>query len=258
MRLGRMIESRRLWAAAIGWMLLCPHSAMAMTIKQMRVLAGTGLLDLRVGTALHDCGLPSAILDSKAVSPGAHEIHWQDVKMQLSPGDWKMIYRRWQDVALHGSGWINQESGSVACLGNLSELIVHAKDNVGYLSVKKKADNQFGYRTTYRIPRDPYTAHQVIGITGRWEKGMPIAKIRKQYGKPDEILDKGDGIKYYRYWIVVKNKEWMPIYLYAVDFEVTDTKKTCTTYAIQSNGAGFVQDKLDAMERQWEREYVLD
>ncbi len=257
MRLGMTIKSRRVRAAMIWWILLCPHAALAMTVKQMQALAGTRLLGLRVSTVFRDCGLPADILDSKAVPQNRRKIRWQDVEMSLSPKQWEMIYTRRQDAAAHGSGWINPHSGSVTCLADLPALIVQAKGSVGFLSVKKRADNQ-GYRTTYRVPRNLYLAHQIIGVTGRWKQGMPVSRILQRYGKPDEILDRAGGIKLYRYWIVVKQKDEMPISVHAVDFEVKNAARMCTQYTVQTSGAQFVQEKHDALMDEWERLYVLD
>ncbi|MHB8623982.1 MAG: hypothetical protein ACYDBA_11570 [Sulfuricaulis sp.] len=238
-------------------MLLNPHVASALTVKQLQALTGTSLLGLRVDSLLRDCGLPSTILDSTAVSQGSHKIRWQHVDMQLSPKDWELVYRPHQELTVRTSGWINPHPGGHACRADLSELIVHAKGNVGILSVKKRTDN-LGYRTTYRVPHNLYVAHQVIGITGHWKQGVPVSRIRKTYGNPDEVIDKGGGVKRYRYWVVVKNNKEMPISVQAVDFVVTETDKMCAKFSVQTDGFDFVQEKYDALRREWERDYVLD
>ncbi|MHB8743398.1 MAG: hypothetical protein ACYC9L_09760 [Sulfuricaulis sp.] len=253
-----MIKSR--WvpvAAMVWWMLLYPHVASALTIKQLQSLTGTSLLGLRVGALLHDCGLPSAILDPTADSHSSHKIHWQHVNMKLSPKDWELVYRPHRDITVRTSGWTNPHPGGQLCRADLSELVVHAKGNVGILSVKKRTDN-LGYRTSYRVPNNLYSAHQVIGITGHWKQGVPVSSIRKMYGNPDEIIDKDGGVKRYRYWVVVRNNKEMPISVQAVDFFVTDADKMCAKYSVQTDGFDFVQEKYDALRRKWERDYVLD
>ncbi|MBI5460845.1 MAG: hypothetical protein HY941_01505 [Gammaproteobacteria bacterium] len=235
---------------------LVPHDAHAMSFDQMKMLAGTALLDARVDAVLRDCGLPSVIADMAEVSRQRQTMRWKDVEMKLSSMQWDMVYSRQREAASHGTGWINPGLGSRACLSGLSGLVVHTKGEAGILSVKKRADNQ-GYVTSYLVPDNLYAAHQVIGLTGRWKQGMPASRLQEQYGKPDEILDEGDGIKNYRYWVVAKQKE-MPISVHAVDFEVMQAENMCAEYTIYTSGFEFVQEKLDALQRQWERDYVLD
>lgn len=228
----------------------------AMSLNQMKMLAGTALLDLRIDAVFRRCGLPSAIADTADVSQQRQAIRWKDVQMKLSSMKWEVIYSRQRDIAIHENGWINPGSGSVTCLSGLSGLVLHAKGDVGILSVTKRADNQ-GYLTSYRVPTSLYAAHQVIGLTGSWKQGMPISRIQERYGKPDEVLERAGGIKHYRYWVVAKQKQ-MPVSVHAVDFEVKDSEKVCTKYTVQTSGFEFVQEKFDALQRQWERDYVLD
>lgn len=239
----------------LGVFLISQH-AQAMRFDQMKALAGTALLDLRVDAVLSDCGLPSVIADAAEGSPQRQTLRWGEVEMKLSPMKWELVYSRRRGAAHPGNGWINPASASAACLSDLSGLALHARGDAGFLTVRKRADNQ-GYLTSYQVPEDLYVAHQVIGITGRWKQAMPVSRMQEQYGKPDEILDGEGGMKHYRYWVVVKQKE-MPASVYAVDFEVKGTQKACTTYTVQTNGFEFVQEKLDALQRQWERDYVLD
>jgi hypothetical protein len=39
---------------------------------------------------------------------------------------------------------------------------------------------------------------------------------------------------------------------------VQATQPVCTRYTVHTRGVEFVQDKLDALLRQWEKDYVLD
>ena len=235
---------------------LISHDAHAMSYDQMKMLAGAALLDLRVDAVLRDCGLPSAIADTTTdVSPPRQTIRWADIEMKLSPMKWEITYSRQRDAVPHGKGWINPDSGSVTCVSGLSELVLHAEGNAGFLSVKKREDNT-GYLTSYHVPDNLFTAHQVIGLTGSWKQGMPVSTILEQYGKPDEILER-EGGRRYRYWVVAKQKQ-MPISVHAVDFEVKGVEKICTKYTVHTSGCEFVQEKFDALQRQWERDYVLD
>jgi len=230
--------------------------AQAMSLSQMKTLAGIPLLDLRIDAVLNRCGLPSAIVDTAEVSQPRQAIRWKQVPMKLSSMQWEIIYSRRREAGNHENGWINPHPPSRACLAGLSGLVLHAKGNVGFLSVTKRPDNQ-GYRTSYDIPKDIYVAHQVIKLTGRWKQGVSIASLQERYGKPDEVLDSEGGTKHYRYWVVAKQNQ-MPVSLHAVDFEVQDAEKVCTQYTVQTSGVEFVQEKLDALLRQWERDYVLD
>lgn len=228
----------------------------AMSVEQMRMLAGAAVLDVRVDAALKDCGLPSFIADTGDVSRQRQTLRWGKTEMKLSSTQWEIVYSRHRGAANHGNGWLNPGPGAVTCLAGLSGLVLHAKGDAGFLSVKKRPDSK-GYLTTYHVPDDLYAAHQVIGLTGSWKQGMPVSTMEERYGTPDEIPDGDGGVRHYRYWVVVKQKE-MPVSVYAVDFEVPGAQRVCTDYSIHANGFGFVQEKLDALQRQWERDYVLD
>jgi hypothetical protein len=228
----------------------------AMSLDQMQALAGTALLDLRIDAVIQRCGLPSAIADSADTLQQRQAIRWNDVPMTLSSKKWEVIYSRQPDVAVHNIGWIHPGAGDVTCLTDLSELILDAKGDAGILAVKKRADNK-GYRTTYHVPDSLYAAHQVIGFTGIWSEGVPIARIRERYGKPDEVVTSSGGIKHYRYWVVAR-KDAMPVSVHAVDFETRNAEKVCTKFIVRTSGIEFVQEKFDALLREWERDYVLD
>jgi|GEM_PF-3455896 len=252
------ISPRRAAAAVLflGGIILNTGAVQAMSLEQMQRLAGTALLEWRADKVFQRCGLPAAITDTAELSQPRQTVRWKAVEMRLSPLEWKLIYTAQRDSAVHENGWINPHPASRACLAGLSELVLHAKGEAGILTVTKRADHQ-GYRTSYDIPKDLYVAHQVIGLTGRWQQAVPISRIQAQYGKPDEVLAQAGGIKQYRYWVVVTQKQ-MPVSLHAVDFEVKATQPVCTRYTVQTSGFEFVQEKLDALLRQWEKDYVLD
>lgn len=228
----------------------------AMSMEQMTALAGNSLLELRVDAVFRKCGLPSEILDPAGMPRAKQKVRWGTVEMTLSPLEWDLIYSRQRTIAVRNSGWINPHPAGRACLADLSQLILHTKGDVGFLSVKKRTDNK-GYLTSYLVPNSLYAAHQVIGLIGSWKQGMPISRIQERYGNPDELLDREDGIQLYRYWVVAKQKE-MPVSVHAVDFEVKDAEKICIKYTVQTSGFDFVREKFEALLRQWERDYVLD
>jgi hypothetical protein len=228
----------------------------AMSLDQMKMLAGTSLLDLRIDAVFQRCGLPSAIADTAHIPQQGQAIHWKDVQMKLSSKKWEVVYSRRSDVVIHNNGWINPGSGDLTCLTDLSELFLNARGDAGILAVQKRTDNK-GYLTTYHVPDNLYAAHQVIELTGSWSEAVPISRIQGRYGKPDEVLASAGGIKHYRYWVVAKQNA-MPISVHAVDFEVRDTEKVCTKYIVRTSGVEFVQEKFDVLLRQWERDYVLD
>ena len=252
------MSSRHVLASVMSlWgVILYSSDTHAMSLDQMKMFAGTALLELRVDAVLSKCGLPSEILDPADIGHVKQKIRWGAVEMTLSPLEWDLIYTRRRDNAVRKSGWINPHSAGRACLAELSQLILHTKGAVGFLSVKKRTDNK-GYLTSYIVPNSLYAAHQVIGLIGSWKQGMPITRIQDQYGNPDEVLDRAGGIKLYRYWVVAKDKE-IPVSVHAIDFEVKDAEKICTKYTVQTSGFEFVQEKFDALLRQWERDYILD
>ena len=238
---------------AVSGPLSVPAAAQAMSLTRMQTLPGTGLLGMRVDALLHRCGLPAAIVDD--LGPG-RPVRWDGVPMRLSDGDWDLTYAARNHAPRKKVAWINSAPNTHVCLFSLGALDLHAQGHSGVLSVKKRAD-QHGYVTTYRVPEDPYAAHKVVGITGRWRTAMTLSGLRKRYGDPDEVLDDGS-VRVFRYWVIKKNNRQMPISLNAVDFEIGADGKTSKSYSVHTSKVRFVQDKLDALMWQWEKNYVLD
>jgi len=244
-------------AFAAGMLLfLVPIARAAMDLEQMKALAGASLLDLRVDAVFTRCGLPSAIVDTADASHVRQTLYWTDVAMKLSPLNWDIHYSRQPYTARTAAGWRNPARGNAACLSGLGALDLDAKGESGILSVTKREDNQ-GYTTTYTIPDDLYRAHQIVGIVATLRRGRSVAEIEKAFGTPGEIIKRGGHVNIHRYWIVHREGQ-MPLALYAVDFEVDDTTKTYGRYSAYSSGVGFVQEKLDALVREWEKAYVID
>jgi hypothetical protein len=236
-------------------LLLCP-AVQAMDITQLRALTGTGLLGWRVDAVFRRCGLPAAVVDAAEGAQPKRAARWGQVAMRLSAGDWDLRYGRRRPRDPGPGGWTNPAPGSGKCLSALPTLVLRAQGNSGVLAVKKRADNQ-GYVTTYRVPDDIFAAHLVVGVTGRWKSGVPVSELHARYGGPDEVL-KDAGVQLHRYWVVEKNNKQMPISLHAVDFEIADDGKTSTRYIVRTSDVEFVRHKLDALLRQWEKDYVLD
>jgi hypothetical protein len=241
---------------ALWGIFLIPRDGQAMSPEQVKSLAGAALLDLRVDALLRRCGLPSAIVDTADASQPRQTIRWEEAEMKLSPMEWAIHYSQRRAATDSRIGWRNTHPGSGACLPELSGLVLHAKGAVGFLTVKKRADDK-GYITSYTVPENLYTAHQVVGLTGNWKQGMPISSIPKTYGTPDEVLTREGGIKIYRYWVVDRQQQ-RPVSVHAVDFETSGTETICTKYTVHTSGIGFVQERFDALLREWERDYVLD
>ena len=109
----------------------------------------------------------------------------------------------------------------------------------------------------WRVPDELYAAHKVVGLSGRWKIRMPLSRLRERYGNPDEVVQHA-GVAFHRYWVIAKNNKQMPISLHAVDFEIGTDGQTCARYTVHTSEVGFVQQKLDALMRQWEKDYVLD
>jgi len=227
-----------------------------MNLVQLKQLPGTMLLDLRVDALFRQCGLPEVIVDNAPASQPRQAIRWGGVEMKLSSKQWEMEYSRQREPVPDNKGWSNPEPGSITCLNGLSGLRLHIKGEAGFLTVKKRTDNK-GYITSYTIPEDLYAAHQVVRLAGNLKQGMSMSNIQKMYGVPDEVLNKESGIQIFRYWVVDTQKQ-VPVSVHAVDFEIRDAEKICKHYTVHTSSVGFVQEKFDALLREWEKHQVLD
>ena len=235
---------------------LAPPEAQAMTLEEMKRLPGANLLDLRVDALFQQCGLPSGIADSAGTAQSRQTISWEDATMQLSAQPWEIQYARLRDTSTDKISWHNPKTASDACMAGLASLLLNAKGEVGILSVKKRADNN-GYLTSYTIPKNLYTAHQVTGYTAVWNQGQSVGGLQKTYGAPDEKLPQAGGKTIHRYWVVDQDNR-MPIAVFAVDFVIKDAERRCVQFSVYSRGSNFVQEKFDALLREWEKIYVLD
>ncbi len=239
------------WLGALN---LLSMPVLAIGPEQVAALPGATLLDMRVDAVFQTCGLPATIEDSADSKTKRQELRWGTTPMQLSAQAWTLRYSR-VPVTKASAAWRHSQSGSVDCLAGLSALVVTTKGEAGFLTVKKRPDNN-GYITTYTVPEDLFNAHQVVGMTGHWQQARTATEIRASYGEPDEVLETADGSRY-RYWSV-KRENKMPLSALAVDFDITGPAHACRTFAVHTTGVEFVQKKLDALIQQWERVYVLD
>ncbi len=138
------IRSRSAVAIVLSLLVLLLNfrDVQAMSPGQLQLLAGTTLLDLRTDKLFQDCGLPAGIADRAEVSQPRQTLHRDGVEMKLSAMDWEMIYSPRREPGHHENGWLNPGAGSVACLSGLARLVLHAKGDVGILTVKKRVDNK--------------------------------------------------------------------------------------------------------------------
>lgn len=236
-------------------MFYLPANANAsMTLKQMKLLKGAAKLDLTVDQLLRNCGLPAMIADHMSAERPRQSLHWHSVNMHLSALDWDVIYGVDQPKQTNTAAWNNDSKSDSHCTSELSQLLFYTKGHMGILTVTKKTQG-FGYITTYREPESLYKAHKVISVKATMKKSFSASILVSRYGQPDEVA-KQSGNKFdFRYWVVTLSNN-RPESIYAVDFEFKDG--ICNSYVISTSAVDFVQQQLDVLLRNWERDYVLD
>jgi len=223
-----------------------------MTLEQMKSLNGAAQLEITVDNLLHRCGLPAAIVDHGPADGAKQRLNWRGADMSLSALDWDIAYGTRQRQP--GKGWVNGGQLDHRCTSGLAQLLLHAKGHVGVLSVAKKAQG-FGYATTYKEPKNLYQAHKVIGVTAKLTSSLSVSALVGRYGQPDEVVKQPGNRDKFRYWVLTL-RDRRPESLHAVDFEIDNA--TTASYAISTSGMDFIQQRLDTLLRQWERDYVLD
>lgn len=229
----------------------------AMTLGQMKSLKGAAQLEITVDKLFRGCGLPAAIVDhgpADGVDGAKQRINWHGVDMRLTAMDWDVVYGTQQRSLGKTERRVNRGQFDHRCTSGLSQLLFHAKGHVGVLTVTKKAQG-FGYITVYREPKNLYQAHKVIGVKATLTRGLPVSTLVDRYGQPDEVLKPPGARDNFRYWVVTR-RDHRPESLHAIDFEVDNG--TCKTYVISTSSVDFVQQRLDSLLKQWERDYVLD
>ena len=226
----------------------------AMTLEQMKSFRGTAQLEMTVDSLLASCGLPAAIMDGGPADGAKQHLNWQGAGMRLSTLDWDVVYGKQQrEPGKHG-GWTNRKQYDLRCASGLSQLQFHAKGHVGVLSVTKKPHDS-GYTTTYAEPKNLYKAHKVVSFKAVLAKGLPVSTLISRYGQPDQVLKRPGGGDQFRYWVLTL-RDRRPESLHAVDFEIDNA--IARSYAIGGSDVDFVQQRLDTLLKQWERDYVLD
>jgi hypothetical protein len=226
----------------------------AMTLDQMKSLKGAAQLEITVDHLFRSCGLPAAIVDHGPADGAKQRINWHGVDMRLSAMEWDAVYGMQQRKPGNAEGWVNEGKFDDRCISGLSQLLLHAKGHVGVLIVTKKAQG-FGYITVYHEPKNHYKVHKVIGVRAAPARSLPVSTLVGRYGQPDEILKLPGARDNFRYWVVTR-RDHRPESLYAIDFEVDNG--ISKTYVISTSGVDFVQQRLDSLLKQWERDYVLD
>ena len=253
-----MLRCIRVWVRARAPALLAclvPFGASAaMTLDQMKSLKGTAQLEMPVDKLFRRCGLPAAISDHGSAAAAKQSLGWDGTVMRLSAMDWSVAYRTPQAPKAKAEDWINTGELNTRCLDGLAQWVLHAKGNVGTLTVTRKAQG-YGYATSYRVPRNLYKAHKVVGIRATLGKGHPVATLVARYGQPDEVVKQAGAKERFRYWVLTRRNH-RPELLYAVDFEIDAGESA--SYSVSSSDVEFVQQRLEMLLRQWERDYVLD
>jgi len=225
-----------------------------MTLQQMKLLGGAAKLELTVDKLFRECGLPAEIVDLGREGSAKRDIRWNGTAMRLSATSWDVAYGATRSGPGNSAGWVNLGKFDNRCLSGLSQLRLTAKGNVGTLTVTKNAQG-FGYKTAYHVPSDLYRAHQIIGVTATTAQRISVSTLVGRYGQPDEVLRHPGSRDMFRYWVLTL-RDQRPELLYAVDFEIDGARSR--SYVISSSKVGFVEQRLDTLLKQWERDYVLD
>lgn len=240
----------------LAFIIFClPVNANAsMTLNQMKLLKGAAQLDITVDQLFRSCGLPAIIVDYVSVDVVRQSLDWRGVNMHLSAMDWDVVYGVGQSKQNNTKGWSNSRKSKSRCISETSQLLFHTKGHVGVLTVTKKAQG-LGYITTYREPTSLYKAHKVISAKVTLKRSIPALTLVNRYGQQDDVVKQSRTQVVFRYWVVTL-RDNRPESLYAVDFEVKDG--ICNSYVISTSAVDFVQQRLDALLINWERDYVLD
>jgi hypothetical protein len=227
-----------------------------MTIDQMKSLGGSSQLQSTARRLLEKCGLPTSITHEAGIGDVRRSVSWRGVAMRLPAADWNISYGSPPRDTGREVGWLNAEPSRGGCLARAAWLVFNAKGAVGELEVRKKPDG-WGFTTTYHVPANLYQAHKVIGVKVGLAKRIPVSTLIARYGPPDVILDAPGGRKRHRYWVLTRI-DHRPESLHAVDFEIGNGDRSCGAYEISAAGYDFVNEKLDVLLREWERDYILD
>jgi hypothetical protein len=230
-----------------------PGTGYAMTIEQMKQLRGAYLLDLRANEIFTKCGLPDVVVDHSSSSPTKKDIHWNSIKMNLSAGNWDLLYQNYQGAAATGLGndWINPDPVKSPCFSDFSQVTLFTQGGAGVLKIDKEH-----HKTTYTIPEDLFKTHKVIGYKISLIKPLSVAEITGEYGRIDETVEKDKNNRIIRYWVLVESSQ-MPVALYAVDFEINNIDNICVAYRVSTSEFDFVRRRFEEFTKMWDR-YGID
>jgi len=230
-----------------------PVAGYAMTIEQMKQLRGADLLELRVDEIFTKCGLPDVVVDHSMSSSIKKNMQWDNIKMNLSDGDWDLHYQTSHDTGTKSpvTGWMNPGPVKSRCFPDHSLMILFTQGGAGILKIDKKL-----HKTTYTIPEDLYKTHKVIGYMVSLITPLPFVEITKTYGNNHEIVVEDKNSRIIRYWVLVESSQ-MPVSLYAVDFEINNIDNTCVAYRVATSEYDFVRTKFGEFTQVWEK-YGID
>jgi len=219
----------------------------------MMQLPGATLLELRVAEIFTECGFPHVVIDHSEASSSDINTRWNGIKMNLSDGDWELIYRNNQNTETKKpvNGWINPGPAQSRCFPDFSLMTLLAQGGAGILKIDKKQ-----HKTTYTIPEDSYMAHKVTGYEVSLITPLSFEEITRAYGRNHERVKAEKDIGVFRYWVLVESGQ-MPVALYAVDFEINNIDNTCTAYRVATIEYDFVSRKFEALTEAWEK-YGID
>ena len=237
---------------AVGFFIF-PFNGHAMTVEQMKGLKGADMLGLRVDEIFTNCGLPEAIVDKGDNSANKKKILWGNVKMELSDGNWEIIYQnnRNEKIMRPANGWTNPNPAQSKCFSGLSRVILYTQGGIGIVKINKQM-----HKTTYSIPRSLYKSHVVIGLKVYLHTPISVAEIIRKYGVSYDVVESNKNLKIIRFWVDVE-VSLMPTDLYAVDFEITNVNNTSVAYMIATTNFDFVLERHKMLMEQWEK-YGID
>lgn len=230
-----------------------PGAGHAMTIEQMKKLRGADLLELRVDEMFTKCGLPDVVVDNSDNPVVKNNIEWNNTQMNLSEGDWDLLYRNSHDTGTKSqvTGWINPGPVKSRCFSGVSLVTLFAQGGAGILRIDKEH-----HKTTYEIPEDLFKTHKVIGYKVSLIMPLSLAEIIGKYGRFDETVEKDKNTRTIRYWVLVESSQ-MPVSLYAVDFEINNIDNTCVAYRVANSEYDYVRRKFEEFTKLWEK-YGID
>lgn len=226
-----------------------PSVGYAMTIEQMTQLRGANLLELRVAEVFTECGLPDAVVDHGMTSSTKRNAQWNDIEMNLSDGDWDLIYGNSHNTETKSpeSGWINPNPEKSECFSDYSLVTLFTQGGAGILEIDRER-----HKTTYTMPENLYRAHKVIGYKVSLITPLPFAEVTSTYGRNHEVVKNDESGRTIRYWVLVESSQ-MPVTLYAVDFEVNSIDNTYVARRVVTSEYDFVRRKFEEFMEAWNK-----